>query len=111
MSLLDKNGQEMNSFQVRQAPKNKDISHKLPKRPEEKLPNFVEMSEPELLASMCSCLRLRYDPLLYRTDTKYKAKVDSILMRGMVSMMVDYLRKQGHNLEAVFRDIGKIDLD
>lgn len=106
MALLDKNGQEMNSFQVRQAPKNKDISHKLPKRPEEKLPNFVEMSEPELMAVMASTLKLKYDPLLYKTDQRYKAKVDAILMQGMVSMMISYLRDKGTNIEAVFREMG-----
>lgn len=103
------NGEKISTPQIRIAPEHKDISHKLPKRPEEKLPSFMQMSEAELLAHMISALRLKYNPLDYRSDPKYKAKVDSVLLGGMVSMMVDYLRKNGTDLEAVFK-MGRIEV-
>jgi hypothetical protein len=93
--------------EIRIAPEHKPINpDKLPKRPVEKLPNFIEMNEMERLAMMCSALKLKYDPLRYRSDVSYKAKVDSVLMTAMVALMTDYLRKQGHNLEAVFKEGG-----
>ena len=115
MSLLDKDGKKFDYTknegpEMRIAPEHKAINpDNIPQRPKENLPNFMQMNEAELLAMMCSALRLKYDPLLYRTDPKYKAKVDSVLMTGMISMMVDYLRKNGTNIEAIFRS-GRIEI-
>lgn len=110
MSIVDKNGDEIKSFQTRIAPSHKPINpDKLPKRPVEKMPNFMQMDEMERLAMMCAALKLKYDPLRYRTEPTYKAKVDSVLMTGMIAMMTDYLRKNGTNIEAVFKE-GRIEV-
>lgn len=115
MAILDANGKKFDftkaeTPQVRIAPSHKPINpDNMPKRPPENMPNFMIMDEAERLAAMCACLKLKYDPLLYRTDVKYKAKVDTVLMSGMISMMVDYLRKNGTNIEAVFNS-GRIEL-
>ena len=113
--ILDKDGKKFDynkneAPQVRIAPKHKPINpDKFPKRPKEEMPNFMQMNEMERLAMMCAALKLKYDPLAYRTDPKYKAKVDSILMTGMIAMMVDYLRKNGTSIEAVFKE-GRIEI-
>lgn len=115
MSIVDKNGNKFDyskneAPQIRQAPTHKPINpDKFPKRPTENLPNFMQMNEMERLAMMCAALKLKYDPLQYRTDPRYKAKVDSILMTGMIAMMTDYLRKNGTNIEAVFKE-GRIEV-
>ena len=115
MAILDANGKRFDfankeTPQVRIAPEHKPINpDNMPKRPPENMPNFMVMGEAERLAMMCAALKLKYDPLLYRTDVKYKAKVDSVLMTGMISMMVDYLRKNGTNIEAVFGS-GRIEI-
>lgn len=115
MALLNADGNRFDYSngkmpEIHMAPGHKAINpDKLPKRPAEEMPNFMNMSESERLAMMCATLKLKYDPLLYRTDQKYKAKVDSVLMTGMIAMMVDYLRKNGTNIETVFKS-GRIEV-
>ena len=82
--------------QTRIAPKHKEISpNNIPKKKIEPPPQFWEMREEELLAVMCATLRMKYDPLLYRTDQRYRAKADSMLFTGMIAMMTHYLRGKG----------------
>jgi hypothetical protein len=107
--IYDANGHKLGTPEIRIAPEHKDVSHKLPKRPNEEMPSFMQMSEAELMALMCGTLRLKYNPLQYRSDQRYKAKVDSVLMTGMIALMTDYLRKQGTNIETVFKE-GRIEI-
>lgn len=90
--------------EIRMAPTIKPIND-VPKRPGQPELKFYEMSEEELMALMAAVLRMKYDPIRYNSDPKYKTRTQSVLHIGIIAMMTDYLRSKGVNVQKLLAEV------
>ena len=81
------------------SPKNKPIKD-VPKRPEEKIPSFMEMSKDELIEYVAvHLLGIPVDPEAYKKDTVYQAKINLMFFKGMIAYVFLGFRDLGFPIE------------